>query len=148
MAYPDRRIPLWLIGATVAAVVVVGWIEWNSRRHAVPPVDVPVPEERAPLASAPLAPASVAPAPPAGNAAVPQQPVQVAAATDLAAQAAEDEAREVEWAKMREKTIEVQKKLRAEQQQEKDKALGKDERCMDGVKFKRVSNGWVQTGNC
>src|SRR4249919_2381639 len=112
MAYPDRRIPLWLIGATVAAVVVVGWIEWNSRRHAVPPV----PEERAPLASAPLAPASVAPAPPAGNAAVPQQPVQVAAATDLSAKAAEDEAREIEWAKMREKTIEVQKKLRAEQQ--------------------------------
>ena len=148
MAYPDRRIPLWLIGATVAAVVVVGWIEWNSRRHAMPPVDVPVPEERAPLASAPLAPASVAPAPPAGNAAVPQQPVQVAAATDLAAKAAEDEAREVEWAKMREKTIEVQKKLRAEQQHEKDSALGKDERCMDGVKFKRVSNGWVQTGNC
>jgi hypothetical protein len=148
MAYPDRRIPLWLIGATVAAVVVVGWIEWNSRRHAVPPVDAPVPEERAPLASAPLAPASVAPAPPAGNAAVPQQPVQVAAATDLAAKAAEDEAREVEWARMREKTIEVQKKLRAEQQHEKDNALGKDERCMDGVKFKRVSNGWVQTGNC
>ena len=143
MAYPDRRIPLWLIGATVAAVVVVGWIEWNSRRHAAPPVDVPVPEERAPVASA-----SVAPATPAGNAAVPQQPVQVAAATGLAAKAAEDEAREVEWARMREKTIEVQKKLRAEQQQEKDNALGKDERCMDGVKFKRVSNGWVQTGNC
>ena len=76
------------------------------------------------------------------------QPVQVASATELAAKAAEDEAREVEWARMREKTIEVQKKLRAEQAQEKQDALGKDERCMDGVKFKRVSNGWVQTGNC
>src|SRR6476620_6509155 len=102
MAYPDRRIPLWLIGATVAAVVVVGWIEWNSRRHAMPPVDVPVPEARAPLASAQsasVARVSVAPATPAGNAAVPQQTVQVAAARDLAAKAAEDEAREVEWAK-------------------------------------------------
>src|SRR4249919_1212351 len=138
MAHSNRSIPVWLVGIVAIALVVVGWIEWNSRRHEAPPVETPVPEEKAPVAAAPAAK-------PVGN--VVQQSTQVAA-VDLAAKAADDEAREAEWAKMREKSIEVQKKLRAEQQAQKTQALDANERCMDGVKFKRAGNGWVQTGNC
>jgi hypothetical protein len=63
---------------------------------------------------------------------------------------AEAQAREASWRESREVAIRVQQRLRAQEQARKSaqQEEGKNERCVDGLRMKRVDNGWVQAGNC
>ncbi|HJW46686.1 MAG TPA: hypothetical protein VJ484_09355 [Lysobacter sp.] len=64
--------------------------------------------------------------------------------------AAEAQSREASWRESREAAIRVQQRLRAQQQARKSaqEEGAKNERCVDGLRMKRVENGWVQAGNC
>jgi hypothetical protein len=64
--------------------------------------------------------------------------------------AAEAQPREASWRESREAAIRVQQRLRAQQQARKSAQQdeAKTERCVDGLRMKRVENGWVQAGNC
>ena len=133
---------LLLAAVIVAILVAVGSVvEWNSRKQAhvaarelangSPPMPVTV---EAPVVAAPVVPA---PAP---------APVVVSAEErQLRAEASDAAAREA-----REHTIEVQKRLRAEEaaRRARIEAPKEGERCIDGQKMKRVQNGWVQDGDC
>jgi pyruvate/2-oxoglutarate dehydrogenase complex dihydrolipoamide acyltransferase (E2) component len=73
-----------------------------------------------------------------------------ATAPTAAAIAAEAQSREASWRESREAAIRVQQRLRAQQQARKSaqEEGAKNERCVDGLRMKRVENGWVQAGNC
>ena len=73
-----------------------------------------------------------------------------AAAPSAAASVAEAQSREASWRESREAAIRVQQRLRAQQQARKSAQQdeAKNERCVDGLRMKRVENGWVQAGNC
>ena len=72
------------------------------------------------------------------------------AAPSAAAIAAEAQSREASWRESREAAIRVQQRLRAQEQARKSAQQdeAKNERCVDGLRMKRVENGWVQAGNC
>ena len=126
------------------ALAYAGGREYNARQH--PASDVV-------QSLTPVAPSVAAPVtPPIAStiAAVPvATPVQTApTAEELDAAVA----REAEWAKARRQSIEVQQRLRKEQQAQREptevsRAVG-SERCVGGQKMKRVEGGWVQAGSC
>ena len=138
----------WVLGAAmlfVIAVAVAGIVQWSAKKQSAvaarevangaPPMSATV---DAPVAAATIAPV-IAPAPVPAPVVSPEERQQQAEALDASARA------------MREDTIEVQKRLRAEEaaRREQAEAPTKDgERCINGQKMKRVQNGWVQAGQC
>ena len=140
----------WVLGAAilvVIAVAVAGIVQWSAKKqtaiaarevaNGAPPMSATV---DTPVAAATIAPViAPAPAPVPAPVVSPEERQQQAEALDASARA------------MREDTIEVQKRLRAEEaaRREQAEAPTKDgERCINGQKMKRVQNGWVQAGQC
>lgn len=138
----------WVLGAAilvVIAVAVAGIVQWSAKKQSAvaarevangaPPMSATV---DTPVAAATIAPV-IAPAPVPVPVISPEERQQQAEALDASARA------------MREDTIEVQKRLRAEEaaRREQAEAPTKDgARCINGQKMKRVQNGWVQAGQC
>jgi hypothetical protein len=142
----------WLLAAFMVAVLVAvaSVVEWNARKQAhvaarelangAPPLPVTVATTGV---ATPVVPASVVAAP-----VVPEpepEPVVSAEERQLRAEALDASVREA-----REHTLEVQKRLRAEEaaRRARVEAPKEGERCIDGQKMKRVQNGWVQDGEC
>jgi len=141
----------WLLAAfmVVVLVTVASVVEWNARKQAhiaarelangAPPLPVTV---ETPVVAAPVVAVPVKPEP----APEPEpEPVISAEERQLRAEALDASVREA-----REHTLEVQKRLRADEaaRRARVEAPKEGERCIDGQKMKRVQNGWVQAGEC
>jgi hypothetical protein len=131
------------VALLVVALAYAGWREYTAQHPASDVVQSLTPV--APSVAAPVTPVAAS-----TIAAVPvATPVQTApTAEELDAAIA----REAEWAEARRKSIEVQQRLRKEQQAQREptevsRAIG-SERCVGGQKMKRVEGGWVQAGSC
>ena len=137
----------WLLAAFMVAVLVTvaSVVEWNARKQAhvaarelangAPPAPVTV---AAPVVEAPVVATPVEPVPP-------PPPVESAEERQMRAEALDASMREA-----REHTLEVQKRLRADEaaRRARVETPKEGERCIDGQKMKRVQNGWVQDGEC
>ena len=139
----------WLLAAfmVVVLVTVASVVEWNARKQAhvaarelangtpPAPVTVATPVVEASVVAAPVEP-EPEPAP---------EPAMSAEERQLRAEALDASVREA-----REHTLEVQKRLRADEaaRRARVEAPKEGERCIDGQKMKRVQNGWVQAGDC
>ncbi|GAB3097555.1 hypothetical protein [Lysobacter terrae] len=64
--------------------------------------------------------------------------------------AADDYASEAKTRQMREASIAIQQRLRAEQRkrEQAQREQTRNERCVGGQRMRRVANGWVGVGNC
>ena len=139
----------WLLAAfmVVVLVTVASVVEWNARKQAhvaarelaneAPPLPVTV--------ATPVVAASVVAAPVEPEPEPAPEPVMSAEERQLRAEALDASVREA-----REHTLEVQKRLRADEAARRAhiETPKEGERCIDGQKMKRVQNGWVQAGEC
>lgn len=132
------------------AAAVAGIVQWSAKKQSAaaarevangaPPMSATVetPAVATTIVPTTSVPTTSLPAPVA-TVVDPEQRQQAAEALDASAR------------EMREDTIEVQKRLRAEEaaRREAAEAPSKEgERCINGQKMKRVQNGWVQAGQC
>ena len=141
------RTKSWVLAALffiAVAATVAGVVQWSARKQAhvaarelangAPPMTATVEQ---PVVATTVALVAPLPAP------VPE--VLTPEERQMRAEAADRSARQA-----REHTIEVQKRLRADEaaRRARVETPKEGERCIDGQKMKRVQNGWVQDGTC
>ena len=132
------------VALLVIALAYAGWREYSATQH---------PASEVVQSLTPVTPSVAAPMTPATASTVAAVPVATPVQTAPTAEELDAAvAREAEWAEARRKSIEVQQRLRKEQQAQREptevsRAVG-SERCVGGQKMKRVEGGWVQAGSC
>ena len=106
-------------------------------------------------AAAPAPVATVVVATPEATIVPTQTPTATPAAMPMAPTLAvagepDEAARAASWRATREATLRLQTRLRAEDQARKARLRQDtgDERCVEGLRMRRVANGWVQDGAC
>ena len=167
---PVESILKLLLGVLAIAIAVVAFYEWRhpekiAEADALPPPTATVarPMQVQPMPAVIQAPSRIVATPtvatPDATMAAPANAMvdalvepQSSAPVDpeIAARVdAENEARQASWRESREEAIRVQKRLRAENNARRATSDPDAElRCIDGIRFKRLPNGWTQVGEC